>query len=70
MTEQVHRGEVVQEQEGVQEWVGHEREEWGAPEQVQVRQENVCVQNAERLLLMRLECLVHIRTARNVVRRW
>ena len=29
--------------------------EWMAPEQVQVRQENVCVQNAERLLLMKQE---------------
>ncbi|MDI7260989.1 MAG: hypothetical protein QME90_13855 [Thermodesulfobacteriota bacterium] len=53
--EQVHPGEVAREQEEVQEWVDLVREEWVAPEQVQVRLENVCVQNAERLPLMKSE---------------
>jgi len=39
----------------VQEWVDLVGEEWAAPEPVQVRLENVCVQNAERLLLMKQE---------------
>ena len=50
-------GAVVQEQVEVQEWVGLGWDEWAAPEPVQVRQENVCVQNAERLLLMKSEHL-------------
>ena len=53
--ELAHPGEVVQEQAEVQEWVGLVGEEWAAPEPVQVRLENVCVQNAERLLLMKQE---------------
>jgi len=61
---------VVQEQEGVPEWVDLVREEWVVPKQVQALEENVCVQNAGRLLLMRLEGLVHLRTARNAVQRW
>jgi hypothetical protein len=54
----------------VPEWVDLVREEWVAPEQVQALEENVCVQNAEQLFLMRLECLVHIRIARNALRIW
>jgi hypothetical protein len=55
VTEQAHPGEVVQEQAEVQEWVDLVREEWAVQEPVQVRQENACVQNAERLLLTKLE---------------
>ena len=55
MTELVHPGGVVQEQEGVAEWVDREGEGWMAPEQVQALEENVCVQNAKRLLLMKQE---------------
>ena len=70
VTEQAHPGGVVQEQAEVQEWVDLVGEEWAAPEQVQVRQENACVQNAERLLLMKSEFPVTIRIAPNVVQRW
>ena len=52
---QVHPGGVVQEQAEVQEWVELEGEEWVVPERVQDQEENVCVQNVERLLLMKLE---------------
>ena len=55
MTELVHPGGVVQEQGEAQEWVDLVREEWVAPEQVQALEENACVQNAERLLLMKSE---------------
>ena len=55
MTEQAHPGEAVLEQAEAQEWVDFVGEEWVVPEPVQVRQENVCVQNAERLLLMKSE---------------
>ncbi|OGP89104.1 MAG: hypothetical protein A2156_11635 [Deltaproteobacteria bacterium RBG_16_48_10] len=55
MTELARREALVQEQAEVQEWVDLVGEEWAAPEPVQVRQENVCVQNAERLLLMKQE---------------
>jgi len=70
VTEQVHRGEVARGQAEVREWVNLGKEEWVAPEQVQVLEENACVPNVGRLLLMRLECLVHLRTARNAVQRW
>jgi hypothetical protein len=52
--ERVHPGEVVQEQVEVLVWVGLVWEEWAAQEQVQALEENVSVQNAERLLLMKL----------------
>jgi len=55
VTELARREALVQEQAEVQEWVDLVGEEWAAPEPVQVRQENVCVQNAERLLLMKQE---------------
>ena len=55
MTELARREALVQEQAEVQEWVDLVGEEWAAPEPVQVRLENVCVQNAERLLLMKEE---------------
>ena len=48
-------GGAVLEQGEAQEWVDLVGEEWAAPEPVQVRLENVCVQNAERLLLMKQE---------------
>jgi hypothetical protein len=44
---------VVKEQAEVQGWVDLVGEEWVAPEQVQDREENVCAQNAKRLLLMK-----------------
>jgi hypothetical protein len=37
------------------EWVDLAREEWVVPGQVWALEENACVQNAERLLLMKLE---------------
>jgi hypothetical protein len=37
------------------EWVDLAREEWVAPGQVWAMGENACVQNAERLLLMKSE---------------
>ena len=51
--EQVHLRVLVQALEEVPEWVDLVREEWAAPEPVQVRLENVCVQNAEQLFLMK-----------------
>jgi hypothetical protein len=53
--EQVHLGEVVQEQEEVLGWVELEEEEWMAPEWVQDPEENAYAQNAERLFLMKPE---------------
>ena len=53
--ELVHPEALVQEQAEVQEWVDLGEEEWAAPEQGQVLWENACVQNAERLLLMKQE---------------
>jgi len=44
--------------------------EWVAQEPVQVRGENVCVQNAERLLLMKSEHPAPLRNAPNAVHRW
>ena len=55
MTELAHPEALVQEQAEVQEWVDHEGEERVAPEQVQALEENVSVQNAKRLLLMKQE---------------
>jgi hypothetical protein len=57
VTEQVPPGGVVRERGEVQEWVGQEGVEWVAPEQVQAPAENVCVQNVERLFLMKSEHL-------------
>jgi hypothetical protein len=68
--EQVLLEVVVQEQAEVQEWVDLVGEGWAAPEPVQVRQENVCVQNAERLLLMKWESPVTKRIAPSVEQRW
>jgi len=53
--ERVHLGVAALEAAEVLERADPEWEEWAAPEPVQVLQENVCVQNAERLLLMKLE---------------
>jgi hypothetical protein len=53
--EKVHLGEVVQGRAEVPEWVGHDGEEWVAPEQEQVLAGNAFVQNAKRLLLMKQE---------------
>jgi len=55
VTELAHPEALVQEQAEVQEWVDHEGEERVAPEQVQALEENVSVQNAKRLLLMKQE---------------
>ena len=68
--EQVLLEVVVQEQAEVQEWVDLVGEGWAAPEPVQVRQENVCVQNAERLLFMKWESPVTKRIAPSVEQRW
>jgi hypothetical protein len=68
--ERVHLGVAALEAAEVQEWVDLVREEWAAPEPVQVRLENVCVQNAERLLLMKSECPATIGSAPNVEKRW
>ena len=63
-------GEVVQEQAEVQEWVDLAGEEWAAPGRVQVRAENACVQNAERLLLMKSEHPVTLWNVPNAEQRW
>ena len=68
--EQVLPGVAVLVGAEVLEWVDLVREGWAAPEPVQVRQENVCVQNAERLLLMKSEHPVTLRNAPNAVHRW
>jgi hypothetical protein len=70
VTEQARREALVQEQAEVQEWGDLVGEEWAAPEPVQVRQENVCVQNAELSHLMRLEFPVTKRIVLNVGQRW
>jgi len=70
VTEQARRGEVVQEQVEVPEWVELAKGEWVAQEPVQVRGENVCVQNAERQLLMKSEHPATLRNAPNAVHRW
>ena len=44
----------------VLEWVDLAREERVAPGQVQALEENACVQNAERLLLMKSEHPAHL----------
>jgi len=62
-------GGVVQEQEEVQEWVDLVEEGWAAPEPVQVRQENVCVQNVELLYLMKPESLVPTRSVQNAAQK-
>lgn len=53
--EQVLPGVAVLVGEEALVWEDRGEEEWAAPEPVQVRLENVCVQNAERLLLMKQE---------------
>jgi hypothetical protein len=53
--ELVHPGEVVREQEEVEGKVDHEWDGWAAPKQGQALEENACVQNVERLLLMKPE---------------
>jgi hypothetical protein len=53
--ERVHLGVAALEAVEVLEWVVHEEEKWMAPEQVQALEENVCAQNAKRLLLMKQE---------------
>jgi hypothetical protein len=53
--ERVHRGVAALEAAEVLEWEDLVREEWVAPEPVQVRLENACVRNAKRLLLMKQE---------------
>jgi hypothetical protein len=55
VTEQVHRAEVVRGPVEVQEWVDLVGGEWVVPEQVQDQEEIACVQNAERLSLMKQE---------------
>ena len=47
-----------------------EEEEWKGPERVRVQGESVCVQNAERLLLMKPGYLVTLRNVPNAVHRW
>jgi len=54
VTERVHLGVAALEAAEVLEWVAHEEEKWEAPGQVQALG-NACVQNAERLLLMKSE---------------
>jgi hypothetical protein len=53
--ERVHLGVAALEAVEVLEWVAHEEEKWEAPGQVQALEGNACVQNAERLLLMKSE---------------
>ena len=69
MTEQAHPEALVQEQAEVQEWVDLVGEEWAAPEPVQVRLENVCVQNVELLYLMKPESLAPTRSVQNAAQK-
>jgi hypothetical protein len=70
VTELVHPGRVVQALAEVLEEVDLGEEEWAAPGQVQVLEENACVQNAELSHLMRSEFPAPIRPVQNVVQRW
>jgi len=70
VTEQAQPGGVVRVPVGVPEWVELAKGEWVAQEPVQVRGENVCVQNAERQLLMKSEHPATLRNALNAVHRW
>ncbi len=70
MTEKVHPEVVAQGQAEVLEWADLGEEEWAAPGQVQVLEENACVQNAELSHLMRSEFPAPIRPVQNVVQRW
>jgi hypothetical protein len=70
VTEQAQPGGVVRVPVEVPEWVELAEGEWVAPGLVQVRGENVCVQNAERLLLMKSEHPATLRNAPNAVHRW
>jgi len=70
VTEKVHPGVVVREQEEVQEWVDLVEEEWAAPEPVQAQQGSAFVRNAELSHLMRLEFPVTKRIVLNVGQRW
>lgn len=63
MTEKAPLGVAALVLEEVQEWVDLVGEEWVALVQVQDLGENVCVQNVERLLLMKSEPPVPIRIA-------
>jgi hypothetical protein len=67
--EQVHLGEVVQEQVEVREWADHEGEGWAAPEQVQVRMENAFVLNVELLYLMKPESLAPTSSVQNAAQK-
>ncbi len=68
--EQVLLEGAVQEQEGVQEWVGLVWEEWEAPEQEPVPGENASVPSVERLPLMRLESPALTKNVLNVEQTW
>jgi hypothetical protein len=70
VTGQVYRGEAVRGQVEVREWADLGEEEWAAPEQVQVLEENACVRNAERPLLMKQERRATSKNAPNAVHRW
>lgn len=61
---------VVQVPVEVAEWVELAEGEWVAQEPAQVREESVCVQNAERRLLMKSEHPATLRNALNAVHRW
>jgi len=60
---------VLEEEEALG-WEDPGEEEWTGSERVRVQGESVCVQNAERLLLMKSGHLVTLRIAPNAVRRW
>jgi hypothetical protein len=66
VTERVHRGEVARGQVEAREWVDLGEEEWAAPEQVQVLEENVSARSAERRFPMRPEFPVLIKSVPNV----
>jgi hypothetical protein len=55
VTEQAPLGVAVQVLEEVLEWAVPGGEEWGAPKQAQDQEQNVCAQNAQRLLLIKQE---------------
>jgi hypothetical protein len=70
VTELAQSGGVVLEQGEALEWVDLAGGEWVAPGQAQVRQENVCVQDAERRLPTESEFPVTLRIALSAGQEW
>lgn len=70
MTERVRPGEAVLAQGEVQEWETPGEEEWAAPEQGQVRRENVLVLSVGQLSLTKRAFPVIAGNVPSVGKRW